>query len=567
MKNQLSKYLLILLFALIGGIVHAQTTPNFAIVYTPTTPCTNDTLIFTVVDLNGVVNLSTTSTEWVISDGYYGITQTNTLRYTFGAGGFYEICALFINPYNMAPDTVCVTITVDAFCGPHDLIEGTIYMDANNNGAQDIGEIGLPYGTILVNPGGQAFTANWLGEFSFLLPAGSYTLSCVPLPYTSVSQPVGNSIPITSTGSAIIQGGNSFGLAPTPNQQDVMVHLATYSASPGFNMTVEVMAVNLGTQVQSGQIEVTLDPNVTLLPGLLPGWTYSGGVLTIPYSNLQPNGYAGFGFFCNVSTSQQIGDTLTYSALVTPLAGDLAPANNYDTLREPIVASFDPNDKRSRAVGMGPNGEINAGDELVYTIRFQNEGNFPATFIFIRDTLDPELDYSSFRVIGSSHPMTPTLAGDKVQFFFNDIQLVPKSQDSLASQGFVSYRIKAKNSLAPGDSVTNTASIYFDYNPPVVTNTTVNTVWVAIGIEDGVIPIEIELFPNPMQDRATLRFDAGGESWDLTVTDLQGRSVMARTEVRNGEIQIQRGDLASGTYLFQLVSETGKTASGKLIAQ
>jgi len=53
---------------------------------------------------------------------------------------------------------------------------------------------------------------------------------------------------------------------------------------------------------------------------------------------------------------------------------------------------------------------------------------------------------------------------------------LPDSTDNLrGSTGYIAYNIGPKAGLIPGTRITNDAGIYFDYNPAVVTNTTVNT--------------------------------------------------------------------------------------------
>jgi hypothetical protein len=44
-------------------------------------------------------------------------------------------------------------------------------------------------------------------------------------------------------------------------------------------------------------------------------------------------------------------------------------------------------------------------------------------------------------------------------------------RNELGSNGFVKFRIKPDSSVQPGMSIPNNASIYFDYNAPIVTNT------------------------------------------------------------------------------------------------
>jgi hypothetical protein len=46
------------------------------------------------------------------------------------------------------------------------------------------------------------------------------------------------------------------------------------------------------------------------------------------------------------------------------------------------------------------------------------------------------------------------------------------------------YSIKLLNNLPIGTQIKNTAYIYFDFNEAVITNTTVNTLSVNVGVEE-----------------------------------------------------------------------------------
>ncbi|MBL0071787.1 MAG: hypothetical protein IPP34_08225 [Bacteroidetes bacterium] len=46
-----------------------------------------------------------------------------------------------------------------------------------------------------------------------------------------------------------------------------------------------------------------------------------------------------------------------------------------------------------------------------------------------------------------------------------------KSINESGSQGFVTFRIVPFQGLPDGTVINNEAGIYFDYNPPVITNT------------------------------------------------------------------------------------------------
>lgn len=144
----------------------------------------------------------------------------------------------------------------------------------------------------------------------------------------------------------------------------------------------------------------------------------------------------------------------------------------YDT---EIFSSYDPNDK---LVYPGlPNG-INITDIddkwLTYTVRFQNDGNFSAKDVYILDGMDPYLDLNTLTVLETSHPMDMSLLNTAdsvtVKFAFNDIYLDFSENDLLASQGHVKFAVRAVDTIPEGTIVENGAAIYFDQNPPIITN-------------------------------------------------------------------------------------------------
>lgn len=140
-----------------------------------------------------------------------------------------------------------------------------------------------------------------------------------------------------------------------------------------------------------------------------------------------------------------------------------------------IFSSYDPNDK---LVYPGLPTGINITDIddkwLTYTVRFQNDGNFSAKDVYILDGMDPYLDLNTLTVLETSHPMEMSLLNTAdsvtVKFAFNDIYLDFSENDLLASQGHVKFAIKAVDTIPEGTIVENGAAIYFDQNPPIITN-------------------------------------------------------------------------------------------------
>src|SRR5690606_19417277 len=113
-----------------------------------------------------------------------------------------------------------------------------------------------------------------------------------------------------------------------------------------------------------------------------------------------------------------------------------------------------------------------------YLIRFQNTGNDTAFTVVVRDTLDANLDVTTLNLLGYSHPMEFKVSDQgMLTFTFNNILLPDSNINEPASHGYIEYNIQSKKDLDFGTEIKNTAYIYFDFNPPIITNTTLNTIY------------------------------------------------------------------------------------------
>jgi len=144
-----------------------------------------------------------------------------------------------------------------------------------------------------------------------------------------------------------------------------------------------------------------------------------------------------------------------------------------------ILCGYDPNDKAVEPSHEEGYTDIEE-DELVYKIRFQNTGNAPAENIEIRDTLSEFLNVLSVEYIAGSHDEFLTLSRveDRVLVFkLDNINLPDSISDLEGSQGFLIYKVSINEDVEEGTRIENTAHIYFDYNPAIVTNTTRNILY------------------------------------------------------------------------------------------
>jgi hypothetical protein len=152
-----------------------------------------------------------------------------------------------------------------------------------------------------------------------------------------------------------------------------------------------------------------------------------------------------------------------------------APLCTMDTVEDtdcfPNGTAIDPNFKiDSKDFSFGVT-EIFDNSPIEYQIHFQNTGTSYANRITILDTLSSMLDPASFVFKGSSHQVEIKLLENHIlQFFFDQINLPDSIADEPGSHGVVVFEIRPVEHLVVGDSVLNQSAIYFDFNPPVITN-------------------------------------------------------------------------------------------------
>lgn len=239
------------------------------------------------------------------------------------------------------------------------------------------------------------------------------------------------------------------------------------------------------------------------------------------------------------------------------------------------TGSFDPNDKQGFPMGYGPEHYIERGTDIEYLIRFQNTGTDTAFTVVIRDTLSPFLDPTSIQPGASSHDYRFELYGTGVlKFNFDEIMLPDSNVNEPASHGFVKFRIQQQPDLDTGIVIKNSAGIYFDFNEPIITNTTFHKIGENyIVIDQGGVNATTNLvnqpkvlvYPNPFDEIAMFELEnVQGNGFRFSLFDATGQLV--REEVfREKNFQFDRGNLTAGIYFFQIESDALRIASGKVV--
>lgn len=436
-------------------------------------------------------------------------------------------------------------------------IEGTVFLDVNSNGQQDGLEPGVPDLVVRPKKSNQFFAVTGaVGKYLLYISGQADTLElATSLPYYTPMPPY-----------HVVQAGNTdpvnFALQPIGPVTDVSANIvATTAFRPGFNNTITATLSNAGTVPATGTLCLVVAPNLNVLNITpMPDWQ-SDDTLFWQYTGLAPFKHLNFQVQVETDLQAFLGDTIRLSAIAKTNDIDVSPVNNAFILKAVVVGSYDPNDKAVYPTQITPLAAQDSA-ELIYTIRFQNTGTNPTDFVELRDTLSEWVDPGSVRILASSHTFSWSLHGRELRFQFNPLQLPPQASDELRSQGFVQFAVQMKPGAILGDTIQNTAHIYFDFNLPIETNTvhsTIKETSSVITIIKNVEP-EIRVYPNPTTSEIWINWATlGTQPSQIYLLTIDGKLLNQFHISPNGDT-LQRLSLASlpiGPYLV-VVEINGK---------
>jgi uncharacterized repeat protein (TIGR01451 family) len=236
---------------------------------------------------------------------------------------------------------------------------------------------------------------------------------------------------------------------------------------------------------------------------------------------------------------------------------------------EVIIGAYDPNDKFAWPFGAGNTSKIERTDDLEYRIRFQNTGNDTAFTIVVVDTLSALLNPSTIRITGNSHPYIYDVQGNVVTFTFPNIELPDSSTNMEGSIGYIRFNIAQEVGNPEYYQIDNFADIYFDFNPPVRTNTAIRTVGEgSLGLTTNPTAEKVIAYPVPASDvmSFTLPSSWNASSYTFQLSDLTGRMVQQR--IGNGSTMTTSvNELNAGIYLAVFFSKDGRRLQVPIVVE
>lgn len=497
-------------------------------------------------------------------DGYNYNSQNGGL-YIAGTG-INCVASPFLFPpdnYDINPQTLPLC-TPSSGCAFYYNISGNVHLDTATTCTGDSINPGNSLSNIKVNllQNGQVVQQSYMtlaGEYSF--KTDSFTNYLVQLDttmlYTIVPVcPLSASRSVSLSLSDSVSIGNNFGMACSANNYfDYSVFsIYCHLFHPGFtrpiyigagNATYHMHGANCGGGIPGTVTTIISGPALYLGPqsGSIVPSSVSGDTIIYNFTDLDSLNFTNLDILVMTDSTATIGASVCVTTIITPSVPDINPADDTLTQCYTVSNSLDPNLKSVYPTTLTPE-----GGWLTYTVEFQNTGNDTAYTVVVRDTLSQYVDASTFQYIASDHKAVIQLMGNAMVFTFPRINLVDSATNPPLSTGWIQYKVKAKANLPLNTQVKNTAYVYFDINPAIVTNTTVNmvdTVARVSGIKNVANLSSIHLYPNP--NKGTFTLLTSGMHGDYSITDMLGHLIIQQSMTTDRQ-QIDMHDAADGVY-------------------
>lgn len=425
----------------------------------------------------------------------------------------------------------------------------TVYTDTNENGIRDAGEPSVA--ETPVRFGNVVRKTNVAGQiFGYGMTAGD-TISLI-LPGMTLSNPL-----FAVFNPAVFE--YAFGVPPF-SFCDIEVDVTANSVfRTGFHTTITATVKNnSNTDFQNVPVAVVMSHITVLLSALPSGYIKSGDTLNWVISSLPAQSTSQFIIKVITNAGFSLGTPIVFTASVPVQSCETYVSNNISILNQPLVGSYDPNDKTVSPAWILPE-QWDDRPRLTYTIRFQNTGNYPAETVVLIDTLSEMLNPATFKMISSSHPCEWVIrnSGRILEVKFSDIMLPDSVSNEPESHGFFKFSIRPAGELSIGQSLENDCDIYFDFNPPIRTNSASST---AVFFVPDHLPVashtteNFSIRPNPAFAEIKCSWEVPlSDPGSLWIINANGLPVLHKV-VKSGATfaSADLAQMAPGTYIVRL---------------
>lgn len=459
---------------------------------------------------------------------------------------------------------------------PETSISGVIFDDENANGTQDQGEEGLQRWMVVLEPGGHAAMTDSNGAYTFRrLESATYTVSEVLKPHREQTYPPPPGTHVVPLDTGDIATGIDFGNRAPYDTLDGRTLLGFTRLRPGRSSRFTLQCENIGTVAwDSARIEITLpyelEPDS---PGVKEEWRVCNYIFIddgdnyvgeITVGSIGPDGQDACTDRVFVPETDTCGQQITGIRRRIYMSSEGEWQETDELTTADVLCPEDPNEKR-----VSPRDTIGLATTLSYRIDFQNVGNDTAFDIVVIDTLHPNLDITTFDLGAHSHNYEFDITGRELSWTFHNILLPDSTENEPRSHGFIEYTVKPRPDLPIGTVIQNRAAIYFDFNPPVMTNTVTNTIGPVRVDEQEIEPASarfelLQNYPNPFAPGTQIHFGLSKSTHvRLEIYNLMGQKVASlvdrKVEAGQHTVEWQGRDsngrpVPTGLYFYRLTA-------------
>lgn len=453
----------------------------------------------------------------------------------------------------------------------NNLVTGKVFQDLNGNCLPDSNELGIANRPVIAN-GGDFYTytdAN--GNYALHVDTGTYYVTEIPPLYYTISCPSTGTYTLNFPAQFDTSANNNFSDSILFYCSDLVVDIGTTNMSRCMTEWVGINYCNIGTVADSAAvINFTLNDSIQIINLPANVLALGNNNYQVEVGNVNPGQCGNIAFQVHIGCDS-VGTVYCMNAnIYGAITNDCDTSNNLSNDCHALIGSFDPNDLQVASQQFLQEGfvmadDIDDNDELTYLIRFQNTGNDTAYNVKIRDLIPTELNPNSIVPGAASHNYNWLVLNGELIIDFLMINLPDSFTNEPNSHGFVKFKIQQNAGNLPGTVITNQAGIYFDANPPVITNQTFNTIPLATGITTHTH--EMAFMPNPVKDNLQLILPFENyENTSIQLFDVLGKNVLQQ-QISNKSENIDCSGLSKGIYTARILHNASVYTYFKIVKE
>ena len=356
-----------------------------------------------------------------------------------------------------------------------------------------------------------------------------------------------------------------FPLVVDNEEGSIYVDVTRSNSRCGFLSNYWIQVYNYSCSEFSGNLEVNISEKSEYAELITGGELTNSHTITYDLADLPIGSISTFRAAVRMPSFEFLGEIIKDSYV---LSDDLGDQIQLDTSSFILGCAYDPNDKsiqpdRSEDYG----GQYILNEDLEYLIRFENVGNDSAINIKVIDNISEYLDLETLEIIATSHNYRYTLNQSTrvLTVYFDNIYLPDNKTNEPESHGFIKYSIRPHENLDEFTNIDNEARIYFDFNPPILTNKTQSTFVSDLSLLTSVKTVMDKaysiIYPNPTNDFLSIELSDDQKINSIQIFRINGELVK---EFRDVKEKLKIAELNSGVYLIHIKTNS-KTYNNKFV--